>query len=82
MLRTFSLAVVLFTFAGAAIADCGADHSARQVMTPDQQANASRVPATAKPDQSAASKSADAKHVKKPLDKASGDKLAATKVKD
>jgi len=81
MLRTLSLAVALFVFAGTAVADCGAEHSARDVMTPDQQANASQAPTSAKVT-SVANKVAAAKHAKKPVDKRSSDKLAANKVKE
>ena len=48
MLRTFAVAIALVAFAGAATADCGDDHSAKEALTPDQQANASRIPATSK----------------------------------
>ena len=79
MLRTVSLAVVLFAFAGAAFADCVDGHSAKETLTPDQQANASQAPTTAKTAIPTTKKAIDAKQVKKPVDKSSTDKVAVTK---
>ena len=76
MLRTSSLAVVLFAFAGLAMADCGAGHSAKQTLTNDEQANASQAPTVAKSALPAAKKPVQA--AKKPVgDKPSQDKIAA-----
>jgi len=82
MLRTFAVAIALVAFAGAATADCGDDHSAKEALTPDQQANASRIPATSKNVVHATSKATGMKNAKKPVDRASSDKLAATKKMD
>jgi hypothetical protein len=79
MLRTLAVAIALVAFAGAAAADCGGDHSAKETLTPDHQANASRVPATSKNGVHATSKTTDMKNGTKPVDKASSDKLAANK---
>jgi len=82
MLRMLPLAIALVVFASAATADCGADHSAKETLTPDQQANASRAPAAVKAVVPTAGRTADTKNAKKPVDKASSDKLAANKKTD
>lgn len=76
MLRTISVAFALFAFAGLAIADCGAGHSAKQTLTNDEQANASQAPTVAKTALPAAKKPVQS--AKKPVsDKPSPDKVAA-----
>ena len=81
MLRTISLAAALFAFAGGAIADCGSDHSAKQTLTPDQQANASKAPTAVKTALPAANRTATTKNAKKPVE-ASSDKVAANKARE
>jgi hypothetical protein len=81
MLRTVSLAIALFAFAGVAIADCGGAHSAKEALSHDQEANASKAPTVAKTALPAtAHKSVDVKNAKSPVkQKTSPDKLAANK---
>lgn len=76
MLRALSLAVVLFAFAGLAIADCGAVHSAKQTLTNDEQAKASQAPTVAKTALPAAKKPVQSSK-KSVSDKPSPDQVAA-----
>ena len=81
MLRTFSVAVALLAFSGAALAECGAAHNVKETLAPDQQANASRAPVVAKealPAPKAPVQVAKKSSVAKPLP----DKVAANKPAD
>lgn len=88
MLRTLALAVALFAFAGASVADCGTGHDTKTMLTPDQQANASQAPAPVKAALPATKKTGDTKsaktqNAKTPVgDKAAVDKVAANKERD
>jgi hypothetical protein len=81
MLRTL-IAVALFAFAGSAVADCS-DHSAKETLLPDPQANASHNPSMVKGAVPIAKKTSDTKSAKKPVsDKTPPDKVATNKVRE
>ena len=48
MLRALCFAFALCAYAGAGFADCGAAHNAKEALSRDQQANASKLPRVAK----------------------------------
>jgi hypothetical protein len=81
MRRTFLLAVALFAFTGSAVAHCGDAHEAKDALSPDQQANASKVPTAVKVALPASKNSVDSKTAKKSVEsKAATDKVAANKL--